>query len=84
MMARTGLSHEVLEHDKKPRGGLSDEVLEHDAVGRGEEGEDVLDEVPFVIRERLPVLEVARQVHLLSCPERCLSLFYFFRVFVFV
>ena len=43
------------------------EVFEHDAVRGGEEREHVRDKVLLILRERLPVLHVVRQIDFLRC-----------------
>merc|ERR1719394_1196817 len=50
------------------------QVLVHDPVGGGEEGENVGHEVPLVVLQGLPVLDVLGQVDLLRRPEAGLRL----------
>ena len=50
-----------------------DQVLVDDAVAGGEEGQHVRQEVALVLLERLPVGQIATQVHLLDGPEGSLG-----------
>jgi len=50
------------------------EVFVNDSVGGGEEGQHVRHEVSLVLGERLPVVEVSREVDLLGGPEGRLGL----------
>lgn len=51
------------------RAKLLRQILKHDPVRGREEGEHVLDEVPLLLVEFLPVLEVLVEVDLVGGPE---------------
>jgi len=51
-----------------------EQVFVDDIIRGSEESEDMGDEGTFVVVHAvIPVVEILRKVHLLSCPERCLG-----------
>lgn len=51
-----------------------DEILVHNAIGCGEKGQHMADKFTFVILERMPMVQITRQVHFGYTPKGCLRL----------